>query len=320
MPALPARATAVPAVVGLLVSACDAPPPSNLGTIVIGVTSDFTPGPDIGRLEADLSINGAPPERRTWAIDKGEPLAFPFELPYEDLPGGAEIDVRWSAFETSYTTDPPFLTRHAIASVVAGSELLLRTHLEWECVPSYNLGGDRLAPTCAEPDTCVAAECTDPHVPVHELEPYSSTWAVAYADECRPLDAGPPEVIVGQGIETFSPVPPGGEVPMEAGSQGGYHIWLALRMRNLHRVGSITTLAVTRPSTAEELCNFKLPWDFTPVAGGDCDLAGIRCIVSYDINGVSLLEGEQIHVEAKIADATGDVGFGQQDITLAAPP
>lgn len=305
-----------PALLALLLPACDAAPPADLGTIVIGVTSDFTPGPDIGRLEADLSIGGAPPERRTWAIDKGDPLVFPFELPLSDLPGGTEVDVRLSAFKTSYTTDPPFSTRHAITSVVADSELLLRTHLEWECVPSYNLGGDRLAPTCAEPETCVAAECTDPHVPAGELEPYSSTWTVAYADECRPLDAGPPEVAVGQGIEAFSPLAPGGEVPLELGSQGGYHIWLALRMKNLHRVGSTTTLTVTRPSTTEELCHVELPWDFTPVEGGDCDLTGIRCIVLYDATGLAGIVGAELHVEAKVVDATGDVGFGQQEITL----
>lgn len=318
-PAAPARAAVGLGMLGLLVPACNAGPAPDLGTIVIGVTSDFSPGPDIGRLEAELSIGSAQPERKIWAIDKGEPLAFPLELPCGELPGGTEIDVRWSAFTTSYTTDPPFMTRRAITSVVEGSDMLLRTHLEWECVPSYNLGGERLAPTCADPETCVAAECVDPHVPVHELEPYAPTWAVAFADECRPLDAGPPEVAVGQGIETFSALASGDQVQMEKGGQGGYHVWLALRMRNLHRIGSITSLTVTRPSTAEELCYVKVPWDFSPSAGGDCDLTGVRCIVSYDLHGATLLDGQEIHVEAKVVDATGDVGFGQQDVTLVAP-
>jgi hypothetical protein len=311
------RRTFAAAALGLLLSACHGAPAADAGTIVIGVTSDFTPGPDIGRLEGTLAIGGGSPERRIWAIDGAEPLVFPLELACEDLPDGTEVDVRWSAFETAYgTTDTPFFTRRAIASVVAGSELLVRTHLEWECVPSYNLGGERIAPTCAEPETCVAAECTDPHVPAQELEPYSPSWAVAFADECRPLDAGPPEVAIGSGISTYSLLAPGGPVAMELGSQGGYHVWLALRMKNLHRAGSTTTLTATRPATAEELCAIEVPWDFTPAESGSCDLTGIRCIVSYDINGAVALQGEQIHVEAKVVDATGNVGFGEQDITL----
>ncbi len=106
---------------------------------------------------------------------------------------------------------------------------------------------------------------------------------------------------------------------MELGSQGGYHIWLALRMRNLHRAGSETTVTVTRTSTEEELCAMTLPWDFTPTGEGDCDLTGIRCIVSYDIEGLELLVGEQIRIDAKVVDSTANVGFGKQVGTLAVP-
>ena len=299
-------------------AACDEaaePPPET--AIVVGITADFIPGPDVGRLLAKVHVDGAELPARTWAVSGAEPLAFPTELWISDLTGGEEVDVSLSAYEGVGPNEEPFYTRDAATSSVAGSTLLLRTHLEWECVPSFQLPGEeKLAPRCDPPETCIAATCEDPHVPPESLSPYEPSWAVDYVDECRPEGAGEPEVVIGQGIDEFEPLAPGGSMVMYSGSQGGFHVWVALRAHDLHREGSTTSVEIHRADTGEELCTAKIPWDFHPSGDGACDLAGIQCVVSFDVKGASLLNGEAAIISAKVVDLLGNVGFGEQEVTL----
>lgn len=305
-----------------LLAGCAAPPAdtetgrNEPGVIVVGITSDFVPGADIARIEGEITIDGGEVRRMTWSIDGDGELAFPIEVPLEDLPDGARVDVRLAAFETLGISESPFVVRRVATAAVAGQKLLLRTHLEWECVPGFKLGGEHLAPTCPEPETCVAAECEDPYVQPDSLEAYSATWMAEFSDACRPLEAGPPELTIGEGLDTFSALTPGGDVPMHLGNQGGYHVWLALRMRNLHQVGSTTTLTVALPSTGEELCSVTLPRDFSPATNGACDLVGIQCIVLYDATGLQDIKGQTMRLSAKVVDITGDVCFAEQEATL----
>ncbi|MEZ4293554.1 MAG: hypothetical protein R3B70_01160 [Polyangiaceae bacterium] len=287
------------------------------GAVVVGITADFQPGPDIARLSADVRVDGELFDSRVW-IAKGSPeLSFPLELPVSGLADGARVDVELLGFETMGENEAPFVRRDAATAILVGQTLLLRAHMEWECVPSFHLPGGELAPTCASPLTCVAAGCEDPFVDPSKLSPYSIDWAVDYADECRPEDAGEPAVEVGRGLESFEALAPGGPVPMVKGPQGGFHVWLALRARNLHRQGSVTHLQVTRQDSGEELCAVEVPWDFEPSGDGSCDLAGIQCVVSYDVAGAAALTGQAALVSAKVVDSTGDVGFGEQVVTLS---
>lgn len=304
----------------MLCAACAEPPAAPTGAVVVGVTSDFVPGTDVARLTADVRAGDAWTERREWTMGGREPLTFPLELWLADLPDGARVDVAFAAYEGLSEQAEPFARRETATSVVVDSTLLLRAHLEWECVPSFHLPSGALAPTCQSPDTCIAAACEDPYVAPGSLEPYSSSWAVDYADECRPAGAGEPEVLIGRGLDSFEPVEPAGPVLMEKGSQGGFHVWLALRARNLHRRGAVTTLEVSREDTGDALCHVEVPWDFAPSEGGACDLPGIQCIVSFDILGAAELAGKAARISAKVVDLTGDVAFAESVVTLDTPP
>lgn len=305
----------------VLVAACAEVPGAPAGTVIVGITSDFAPGADLTRLVADVHVDGAEAWTREWTVGGAEPLAFPLELPLSDLPDGARVSVSLSAYEGPSELEAPFLRRDAATSIVRDRTLLLRAHLEWECVPSFHLPGGALAPSCQSPETCIAAACEDPYAPPGTLEAYFPAWAVDFADECRPAGAGDPEVEVGRGAESFEEIEPLDPVFMEKGAQGGYHVWLALRAGNLHRKGSITTLQVHREDTGEELCAVEVPWDFAPTGtAGSCDLPGIQCIVSYDVVGAAALAGEPAVVSAKVVDLLGNVGFGEGVVTLSTPP
>lgn len=299
----------------------ETPPASEPTSVVVGITSDFIPGLDLARLVADVQVNGAARPTTTWTLDSDDPLSFPKELWIDDLADGEDVRVQLSAFEGTGPSEQPFLTRDASTSCLEGTALLLRAHLEWECVPSFQLPGeDVLAPTCKSPETCVAAACEDPFVPPSSLQPYDPSWAVDYADECRPDGAGEPDVAVGQGIDHFEPVEEGGVLIMYPGSQGGFHVWVALRTHDLHREGSTTSVDIRRADTGEELCASKVPWDFTPSEEGACDLWGIRCVVSFDIAGASTLNGKEAVVSAKVVDLLGNLAFTERHVLLGTPP
>lgn len=303
-----------------LCAACVEPPGAPAGTVVVGITSDFRPGPDVVRLVAEMRVDGAPEGSREWAVGGAEALSFPMELSLSHLPDGARVDVSLLAYGGVPLSERPFLRRDVATSIVGQRTLLLRAHLEWECVPGFHLPGEALAPTCEGPRTCVAAACQDPYVPPEELEAYSPLWAVAFADECRPAGAGAPEVEIGRGRESFDAVAPFDPVIMERDPRGGFHVWLALRAKNLHRRGSVTTLAVRREDSGEELCSAEVPWDFAPSGAGACDLAGIRCLVTHDPHGMQALAGDRAVVSVKVVDLLGNMALAEEVVTLSAPP
>jgi len=306
-------------VTGGLSAACQGAAPDDVGSVVVGITSDFEPGVDIERLEADISVDGAAQGRKIWSVNGPDRLAFPIELPFDGLPQGTRIDVALSAREASSQGDLPFMSRQVATSIAAGESLLFRARLGWECVPSFQLAGGHLAPACAAPETCIASQCEEPYVPPEALEPYLPTWAVAYADECRPEGAGPPEIFVGQGLEAYSAIEAGDTIEMQLGNQGGYHVWFSARMKNLHRAGCTTQLIAALKSTGEELCDIRVPWDYVPAGDGYCDMIGIRCVVSNSFFAPEILDGEVLQVRAQVIDATGEVGLAEHEITLIAP-
>ncbi|MBK8255097.1 MAG: hypothetical protein IPK82_20855 [Polyangiaceae bacterium] len=292
------------------------------GAVVFGITSDFQPGPDIARLQADLQVEEGAVKTLVWAAGKTPELTFPLEVRAENGAADALVTLRLSGYEGFGSAEIPFVERTISTHFVAEKTLLARTHLEWECVPNYHLPGGDLAPICKPPLTCVAAECDDPFVEPSHLEVYTPNWFSDFADACRPEGAGPPEVMVGQGLETFSPLSPAAPLMMEKGSQGGYHVWIALRQKNLHQKGSYTSVSIERNDTLEELCAVEIPWDFTPIGDGEvgCELAGIRCVVSYDAAAAAALTGKEVVVKARVVDLLGDVGFGEQATMLTPPP
>src|SRR6185369_7787392 len=93
----------------------------------------------------------------------------------------------------------------------------------------------------------IGAACASSFVEPADLEPYRPDWATVYADACKPDGAGAPEIAIGQGQDAFAPIEDGGPILLEKGPQGGLHVWLAIRMRNLHQDGSITRVSAIDP-------------------------------------------------------------------------
>jgi hypothetical protein len=106
-------------------------------------------------------------------------------------------------------------------------------------------------------------------------------------------------------------------VRVEAGPQGGHHIWIAILMKNLLRSGSRTTVTGVAQSTATQIAPYEVIFTFDPAEGGWCKLFGLR--FQLDANGVDYvpLLGHELDVTVFVADRAGDMAQGARRVMLA---
>ena len=119
-------------------------------------------------------------------------------------------------------------------------------------------------------------------------------WAISAGPGCPEAtecgDLGPPSMQLGEGAEAFSAVEAGHAYEPESGSQGGQHIWLALRLQGMHPGAyKLTGEDLPGPDVDVEIFSGDELWTeanppAVPVAGysvGDrIDMAGIRVVLS----------------------------------------
>lgn len=291
-----------------ILAGCSDPVGPGSGTVIFGLTSELSLGVDIDRLHV-VARAGGEVTRDDLLTTEGGTLALPAEVPFEDLADGTAVDVSLEGFRPG---DPvtPLITRAASTKVLGGKTLLMRVPLERECVIPPSGGG------CAAPETCVGGACASPYADPAGLEAYSAGWAAGEPDACKPAGAGDPVVIVGKGQGDYLPLEELEVVQVEAGPQGGYHIWIALRMKNLRRSGSITSISGHVPALNHDIRAFDVIFTFDPDEGGFCSLHGLRFQLDNDIDIQQLL-GQVLEVQVTVTDPEGDVGVGTRQVTLS---
>ncbi|KYF53858.1 hypothetical protein BE08_42185 [Sorangium cellulosum] len=290
------------------VAGCSVAAPAT-GTVVVGVTSELGPGVDIDRVRVVLRAGGALLRDDELTHRSGQ-LFFPREFAFEDIDDQTTVEISLEAFGAE---DPgrPVLVRTAATRVVGGRALLLRLRLERECVIAPG------AATCPAPQTCVAGGCSAPHVDPGRLEPYSASWkADAAPDPCKPDGGGAPVVVVGEGQGDYFPLEDLDEVQVEAGPQGGYHVFIATRVKNLRRSGSTTVVSGVVPELGYTIEPLRVIFTLDPDEGGFCKLSGLR----FRLDGERAIEellGEVVDIEVTVTDPDGDTGTGERRVTLS---
>jgi hypothetical protein len=148
--------------------------------------------------------------------------------------------------------------------------------------------------------------------------------AVDHADEldgiCKTVAGAPPEVVLGKGQSDYLPLADLETVKVEAGPQGGHHIWMAILMKNLLRAGSLTRLTAVAPATGTMISPYEVIYTFDPAEGGYCKLFGLR--FQLDLDGVDYvpLLGQELDVTATVTDASGDSGQSSRRVMLSPMP
>jgi hypothetical protein len=245
------------------------------------------------------------------------------ELPYEKkvtAPAGdasAPLGVSVWGFPgpLDASTAPALLQRSAATHFVPGETRLLRMELQAACLPGL-LGGPPGGPTCTTPETCIDGKCASDAVAPASLPPYTSSWASTTPDICKPANAGPAVVQVGTGQTDYLPLTDGQTVQMEAGPQGGHHIWIATRQQNLGQMGTVTTITSTQPGTG--LVGPKMAYVFTfdQDQGGFCKLYGLRYQLDVDGADYHQFLGKPLDLTLSLKDLSGATGVGHAHINI----
>lgn len=210
----------------------------------------------------------------------------------------------------------PLLVRTAETGFVPGQTVLLRLLLQGQCLlplPGLMVGG----PSCTAPQTCIAGACQDDHVSPQDLETYSQDWAVSTPDICKPSNAGPPVLQMGTGQTDYLPLNDGDTLQAEQGPQGGHHVWIAVRQRNLAQNRSTTTITSVQPNTGLVGPRTAFAFAFDADQGGFCKLYGLRYQLDADGTDYHLFLGQPLDVTVTIADPTGAKGTAVAHIHIA---
>lgn len=282
-------------------------PSSGKGSVVLGIRSKLTPGVAIDAIRVVIKAGDAivVDEQRSAA---GSDLKFPTEFRVDDVPEGQKVE----ATVTGTSGGVPSLVRLASTEAVADKTLLLEVELESACLqaPGSN------APQCNAPGTCIHGVCANSAVDPDKLPAYDPDWASGTVDVCKPQGAGDPVVIVGEGQADYLPLSDGAVTQVEAGPQGGHHIWIAVRTKNLTQSGSITSLTGTFPALGYDVGPFNVIFTFDPDEGSYCKLYGLRFQLDAQ-HDIQELLGQTFEVTATVTDKDKDVGSGKKTVKLS---
>jgi hypothetical protein len=290
-------------------SPCRLPDPAHL---VVGVQSDPMGGIVTG-LHIVTRVAGAVVSDETIHPATGVHVGFP--QPWErtlTAPLGddrAKVDVSIEA--TGLASGTLLLTRLASTHFIPDRTALLRVQIESRCIvypPSRTPGkvpGPLSGPACVAPSTCILGACRPDAVPPDGLEPYAANWPTNAPDRCKPRNGGEPVLQVGTGQTEYVPLTLGQTLQAEAGPQGGHHIWIATRMKNVKQSLTTTHVEGIQPATGTTIPPSTFVFTYVPDSGGFCKLYGLR--YQLDNGGIDYQQflGKPLDVIVTLTDSSG---------------
>jgi hypothetical protein len=303
--------------------ACKRKPPTQL---VIGVQSEPMGGV-VSALHVVIKVAGVVKRDEMIQPPHGSKVGFPqpweARLVAEGDPRAA-VDVEVVAMGSVGGPTAPLLTRLASTHFLPGREELARIQLESRCIvypaskrPRGSAPGPLSGPTCEAPATCIRGICQSGAMPPSSLEAYSVGWPANVPDVCKPKNAGPPAVQIGTGQTGYVPLAAGQTLQAEAGPQGGHHIWIATRMKNMKQAGSTTQVSAVQPGTNTPIPPSSFAFTFDPDEGGYCKLYGLR--YQLDNGGIDYIQflGKPLDVTTTVTDSLGQVASSTAHIQVA---
>jgi hypothetical protein len=319
----PARWIAVAVFFAITAGACKRKPPTQL---IIGLQSEPMGGV-VSAVHVVIKVAGVVARDETILPPHGSTVGFP--QPWEarlvaDKDLNAPVDVEISAFGSVGGPTTPLINRLASTRFVPGREQLVRIQLESRCIvyptvnrPRGGAPGPLSGPTCTAPATCIRGVCQSDAMPMSSLEPYIPGWPANVPDVCKPKNPGPPTVVIGTGQTGYTPLTPLQTLQAEAGPQGGHHIWIAVRMKNMKQAGSTTQVSAVQPGTGTPIPPSSFAFTFDPDEGGYCKLYGLR--YQLDNGGIDYKQflGKPLDVTTTVVDSIGQVASSMQHIQVA---
>jgi hypothetical protein len=313
---------------GVLGACAPSHQPVGATVLVVGVQSEDMGGL-LGAVHITTTVGGAPASDDTLTPPNGNTQGFP--APWEKrltAPANATsapVHVEVDGFQGSSASGMPLLTRTADSQFVPGATKLLRIRLETRCLVFPPTGvvdggppGPLSGPTCTAPgQSCIGGLCQSDSVAPFQLESYTPDWPQNQPDICKPANAGPPQVLVGSGQTDYAPVMDGQTLQAELGPQGGHHVWIAVRMRNLRQSGSTTKIQGVQPGTNVAIPPSAFVFTYDMDEGGYCKLYGLR--YQLDNGGIDYTQflGKPLDISAVVTDTAGVTATGVAHVNIA---
>jgi hypothetical protein len=138
---------------------------------------------------------------------------------------------------------------------------------------------------------------------------------------CFDGNGGAPEMFVGGGQTDYSPITNGATVKAEAGPQGGHHVWIGIRMKNLGQSLTRTILRGEAPTLGLKIPETAVVFSYGPDEGGYCKLFGIRYQFDADSAGRNIdyrpFLGKPLNIEVELIDQGGRRAKKTLNVVLA---
>jgi hypothetical protein len=264
-------------------------------------------------VEVIAKIDGLVAAHKTFDAAAG-PL-FPHEVHL--VAPQATPDAMVEVTTIAHMNDVVVVTRRATTRFVPRKTKLVYVVLELRC-NTYQLlgGGDPSGPTCTNPgETCIGAKCRSDALA--DLPDYAADWATNPPSRCGSDTAA--EVVVGKGESAFAPVVTGETLPVECGPQGGNHVWLALHMKTLRQIGTVTTVSASQPGVGgAAVAATAYPYSWSPVDGGSCELIGLRFQLDTGATRIDTFLGKPLDITVNAKDKSGHDVTSVAHVNLAA--
>jgi hypothetical protein len=300
--------------------------PEAEGSLIVGVQAeDF--GGLVDNVHIVATVDGKVASDETVRVGPTNPTALPKEIVLRGVPGArVEVVVEATTSQASTKGTGPASTvvlRRAAARLIPDAKKLLRMQLETRCVTFSAPGSTQPpAPVCNAPETCNAGRCVSQDIVFDQLEDYEPGWPSAPPDFCRPARHGAPELFAGTGQTDYAPLADGQTLYLERGQQGGHHIWIAARMKNLRQSGSRTTLtAKVVDDPTSDIAPAGYVFTFDRDEGNYCKLWGLRFQLdsgkTEQVGYYKRFLGKKVEVTVEVIDSTNGRATSTKVIQIA---
>jgi hypothetical protein len=282
----------------VFVGACGA----SEGEIVFGITTEIPQSLVLTRVQTSLTVDGSEIDAASY---EGASLDFPFEVASGPQADGSRVELRLEG----YGGGELLVTRTAATTVMSDRKILLEVTLEDECIGIE----------CGDAETCISGSCADPLEDAAQLPEYYDKWGGGETgDRCEP--GGDPLVIVGEGQSDYHAIEDGAVLDVEAGPQGGYHVWVAVRIKNLRQSGSVTEVSGVFPALEYAPPPLQVVFTFDPDEGDYCKLYGLRFRLDDADHPIESLLGETLELTVKVSDQDEDAAEASITVVLSDQP
>lgn len=292
--------------------------------LVVGVDAQPAVVSQMGKVHVKATVGDKVLEERDLvpkaAQDKlaAPESVFPFEMHLESAIGD-EGEVTIEAFRAgpngSVEDHPMIVRRSRFPFAPGGVTNLVHLQLETACitgVPGFK------GPACPPAQSCANARCIDPALLAEDLEAYEPKWASVKSDVCWRPNGGAPIVEAGTGQTDFQPLADGQTLVPERGPQGGHHLWVAVRMKNLRQSGTTVTLTGEQPGTGLKVPPTSFVFGFEPATEGFCKLYGLRFQLDNSSVPLERFLGKPLELHVALRDANGVTGEAGVRVQVAA--